>query len=61
MWKGKLADRHLVLIVDDDQCVRASLSSLLAAEGYAILEAENGLNALQVLNSAPHLPCSARD
>jgi CheY-like chemotaxis protein len=56
MSKGKLADRQLVLIVDDDQFVRESLSSLLTAEGYAILEAENGLNALQVLNSAPHFP-----
>lgn len=38
-----------VLVVDDEESVRGSLSSLLEREGYAVLTAENGEDALLVL------------
>jgi two-component system cell cycle sensor histidine kinase/response regulator CckA len=40
---------HTVLVVEDDVAVRAGIRRLLEHEGYAVLEAENGAAALQVL------------
>lgn len=41
-----------VLIVDDDQDIRAMLRATLEDEGYAIQEAEDGARALDVLRAA---------
>ncbi|MGH7822932.1 MAG: UDP-3-O-acyl-N-acetylglucosamine deacetylase [Candidatus Binatia bacterium] len=38
-----------ILIVDDEEPIRASLRGVLADEGFRVLEAENGRRALQVL------------
>jgi len=35
-----------ILIADDDEVMRDTLSALLAGEGYQIIRAENGLEAL---------------
>jgi CheY-like chemotaxis protein len=56
MRNGKPVSEKLVLVVDDDSSVRESLSSLLAAEGYSVMKAENGLDALAELKGAPHFP-----
>jgi CheY-like chemotaxis protein len=56
MWKGKPVDEKVVLVVDDDRDVRESLSNLLAAEGYSVLEADNGQNALELLEGGSHFP-----
>jgi CheY-like chemotaxis protein len=56
MWKGKPVDEKLVLVVDDDRDVRESLSNLLAVEGYSVLEADNGQNALELLECGSHFP-----
>ena len=45
-----------VLLVDDDQDIRESLSELLDASGYAVLQAENGQMALDVLKTTPRFP-----
>jgi two-component system cell cycle sensor histidine kinase/response regulator CckA len=38
-----------VLVVDDEDNLRAVIRRLLQGEGYGVLEAENGASALQVL------------
>ncbi|HEV2459762.1 MAG TPA: response regulator [Ktedonobacterales bacterium] len=42
------------LIVDDDQSIRETLATLLDNEGYAVLEARDGMEALALLRVFPH-------
>ena len=51
-----LGARPTLLIVDDDDDVRALISNLLRANGYAVLEASDGADALAQLGSAARLP-----
>jgi CheY-like chemotaxis protein len=51
--KGK----GIVLVVDDDRDIRESMSEQLLAEGYPVIEAENGQEALNELERAPETPC----
>lgn len=46
-----------VLLVDDDEDIRETLSELLDASGYAVLQAENGQIALDVLKTTSRFPC----
>jgi two-component system, cell cycle sensor histidine kinase and response regulator CckA len=39
-----------VLIVDDEQSLRSYMARVLESEGYAVLEAENGVEALSLLS-----------
>ena len=41
------------LIIDDDQEVRKTLSSILEAEGYSVEVAENGKKAIRVCEKTP--------
>jgi len=41
---------NTLLIVDDDQCVLSSLVRTLYQEGYSILTAQSGSDALNILN-----------
>jgi two-component system response regulator MprA len=52
--KGALAppDRPRVLVVDDDEAVRAALAAALAADGYRAVLAADGFEALAVLADA---------
>lgn len=43
-----------VLIVDDEPLVRDTVSELLSGAGLSILEAKNGVEALEVLNKRAH-------
>jgi len=52
---GSIAEA--VLLVDDDRDIRETLSELLDASGYAVLQAENGQIALDVLKTTPRFPC----
>ena len=46
----------MILLVDDDQQVRATIGRGLEALGYRVREAESGLEALAILGSEePHL------
>ena len=42
-----------VLVVDDDADTQDALHMLLEAEGYAVLEAHNGVEALHLLRTTP--------
>jgi CheY-like chemotaxis protein len=42
-----------VCVVEDDDAIRETLRYLLEEEGYRIVEAVNGLDALRLLQSAP--------
>ncbi len=47
------ADQGLALLVEDDPAVRKVVRSYLLELGYAVLEAENGAEAVQVLDQTP--------
>jgi CheY-like chemotaxis protein len=42
-----------VLLVDDDEELRGAVGAVLQAEGFVVLEARNGLHALQQLMRTP--------
>ncbi len=44
-----------ILVVDDSRTIRIKLQKILAAEGYEVLFAENGIQAIEQLNSEPDL------
>ena len=44
-----------ILVVDDDNDIREGIRILLAGESYAILEAESGQRALELLNASVDL------
>lgn len=47
--------KRCVLVADDDPQIRQILNLLLSAEGYAVLEAEDGLRAAELTDSAVDL------
>lgn len=54
---GNSTARKLVLVVDDHPPTREALSSLLDSQGYHVLEAENGLQALELIDAVAEPPC----
>jgi len=49
--------QHSVLIVDDEPDIRDSLTAVLEAEGYTVMEAEHGEEALRRLRASPDAIC----
>jgi two-component system, chemotaxis family, chemotaxis protein CheY len=49
--------RLLILLVEDDDEIRESLSDLLRSEGYDVEQARDGVEALHVLNHGNRPPC----
>ena len=47
-----LSERPRVLIVDDEETIRDMLAEFLEMEGYAVATAEDGMSALELLESA---------
>jgi len=47
-----LTGRGAILLVEDEEAVRAFASRALASRGYTVLEAETGLDALRVVEEA---------
>jgi two-component system cell cycle sensor histidine kinase/response regulator CckA len=47
-----LTGRGAILLVEDEEAVRAFASRALASRGYTVLEAESGLEALKVVEAA---------
>lgn len=52
---GKTAQRQ-IMVVDDSVSVRKVISHLLKSSGYSVLTANDGLEALETLQSSPQLP-----
>jgi CheY-like chemotaxis protein len=50
--------RHTILVVEDDCSVRALAADVLRHEGYEVLEATDGLEAIQVIEQ--HEPLSGQ-
>jgi DNA-binding response OmpR family regulator len=50
---GKSRPKKRILLVDDDPTVRDSLSDVLASEGYFVIPAGNGQQALELANQSP--------
>ena len=46
-----------ILVVDDDTDLRSLISDLLTGRGYTVVQASNGAEALNYLQSADPLPC----
>ena len=46
-----------ILIVEDDRDIRKNVQQLLSSEGYSVQVAENGQEALSLLQTSPELPC----
>jgi CheY-like chemotaxis protein len=46
-----------VLVVDDDYAIREMLIEVLEDAGYQVTSAENGQQAMALLQEAPALPC----
>ncbi len=55
MELGTAGGRESVLVVEDDDAVRAYTTEALRDLGYRVAEASRGKAALEVLNGAPHL------
>ena len=48
---------HTILVVDDDEDLRHALTDVLEDEGFCVVPAENGLDALDKLRAGPSKPC----
>lgn len=46
---------HTILVVEDEKGIRETLSIFLKNQGYSVIEAENGKDALQKVNADVHL------
>ena len=55
---GPMQSCKTILVVDDEPAIRESLGDLLREEGYDVLEAQNGMEALARLREPkPEQPC----
>jgi CheY-like chemotaxis protein len=50
------APQRIIMLIDDDEDVRTTMSELLINTGYLTLEAGNGKEAIEVLTKAARLP-----
>ena len=49
--KSAMGGRHVILVVDDDADIREALSAMLGEEGYDVLAAADGQEALEKLEA----------
>lgn len=45
-------EQKLILVIEDDVDIRNSLKVILEGEGYAVLTAENGFDAMEILKTS---------
>lgn len=48
--------KHTIMVVDDDRGAMEALSDILEYEGYGVQRAQNGLQALELLQTTRPLP-----
>jgi CheY-like chemotaxis protein len=53
--------QDVVLIVEDEPVIRANLREYLHGEGYHVVEAENAVEAFDILSRKPHLDLMITD
>ncbi len=56
MDQAAIGKQKTILAIDDDRESRESLSELLRARGYFVLEADNGEIAIEMLGNSEHIP-----
>ncbi|MCA8939533.1 MAG: response regulator, partial [Planctomycetes bacterium] len=61
MSETKPSKQAQVLIVDDEEVIRDSFGMTLERAGYAVLSAESGAQALNILASHPDVACVVSD
>jgi CheY-like chemotaxis protein len=49
--KSQISEKNIILLVDDDEGIRDALTSLLDMEGYSVMTAEDGEQALEILKT----------
>ncbi|MBS3754498.1 MAG: endopeptidase La [Desulfobacterales bacterium] len=49
----KLSRQHTIMVVDDEERTRRNLDHVLNREGYGVVTAENGVQALELLEQTP--------
>jgi CheY-like chemotaxis protein len=52
------ASARPVLVVDDDAFIRQTVGEILALEGYPVVEAGDGAEALTIIENLPHPPAA---
>ena len=52
----KVTERPLVLVIDDDEGIREGIVDLLEEEGFTVVGAANGLEALNFLSESKRIP-----
>ncbi len=50
-----MTDQPTILVVDDDPAIRALISLILQVNGYATVEARDGIDALALLEHTPSI------
>ena len=53
--------QDVVLIVEDEPLILMVLADYLEGQGYRVLKAENGEQALEILSTKPHLDLMVTD
>lgn len=53
--EGDPANRHMVLVVEDEVLVRLDIAGYLRSRGFAVLEAGNAREAMQLLDADPNI------
>lgn len=54
---GACGTMKTILVVEDNEDIREYVTLMLRGDGYEVLEAENGQDALEQLERMPTLPC----
>ena len=57
-WMIDMMEQKTILIVDDENMMREAVASYLEKQGYHVLQAETGTQALSLLGKTKRFPCN---